>query len=145
MVSPGLDTSSFVEEEVNDNGFVIQYSCASLVQSNTQTANPFEIDFYYELGFPLEEEEEISRQRFEFYLLRAIAKFYRVEDGNACVSPPQTGTFYLVEVKSEQQSQDKATIQALGKLEGLSKFERSSLILFVQFLTFGHLQILAYH
>lgn len=94
------------DEETN---FVTTFSCQQLVEHNVVT--PVEVDFFYDLAFSSDVEPEMARKEFEALLLDKIASEWGLASGNACISPPLTGHFYLVQVSSLPEDQPN---QAFG-------------------------------
>jgi hypothetical protein len=78
--------------------FVISYACQSLVENNSPTR--VEVSFLYDLLFDSGEDAKTERQFFESLLLSKIAQEYGLSSGNACISPPKTGNFYMVQATS---------------------------------------------
>lgn len=92
-----------------ETNFVTTFSCQQLVENNVVT--PVEVDFFYDLAFSSDVEPEMARKEFEAQLLDRIASEWGLASGNACISPPLTGHFYLVQVSSLPEDQPN---QAFG-------------------------------
>mmetsp|Transcript_21458 Transcript_21458/g.35534 ORF Transcript_21458/g.35534 Transcript_21458/m.35534 type:complete len:375 (+) Transcript_21458:232-1356(+) len=94
-----IDGAQLVVLDYDENDqFVISYACQFLMENNVVT--PIEVSFYYDLLFDTGEDPRTERQYLEFLLLGQIAQEYGLQSGNACISPPEDGTFYLVQATS---------------------------------------------
>jgi hypothetical protein len=106
-----LDGSDLLSTQKDELGYVMRYSCDTLVENNYVT--PISVSYFYDLLFESTEDSLKTRRHFEYLLLKTVAREYGLDNGNACISPSDTHTLYPVMLTSLP---DDETNENLGKV-----------------------------
>jgi hypothetical protein len=95
------DNEEITYEKYDSQNDLIGYQCPSLLEKNPNIKD-MEMTVYVDLRFPIGDEVS-STVALQVALLGALANEYGISSGKACTDPPETGSSWLIAIKSNKE------------------------------------------